>query len=229
MQDLVAIELSNCPNCHSYIEKNQGCPEMTCYVCKYRFCWICGLHSEHIFHKIQINNDETGALCVFINNILELVKQSKTGIRCLPVVYFLLFIFCCIAPPIIYALGIIAGIICYPFLPAYYLYELDGNVCPPSVNNKCAICISNFLFLILLFPALLLLGVILAVIAAVCIALYYIIGAFLILRMIYQQCCVSRSQTSQQKKNIQQLMERRRSEYENQKKSEQDFKRQYTE
>ena len=30
-----------CPNCHSNIEKNDGCNQMTCVKCKHVFCWEC--------------------------------------------------------------------------------------------------------------------------------------------------------------------------------------------
>ena len=39
------IKIKQCPNCHKYIEKAQGCNHMTCRKeaggCGYEFCWIC--------------------------------------------------------------------------------------------------------------------------------------------------------------------------------------------
>lgn len=40
----------NCPNCKVLIEKDEGCPKMTCGSCHYGFCWICGLSGDSLFH-----------------------------------------------------------------------------------------------------------------------------------------------------------------------------------
>lgn len=37
----VAKHTKPCPNCHSPIQKNDGCNQMTCSKCNHNFCWVC--------------------------------------------------------------------------------------------------------------------------------------------------------------------------------------------
>jgi ariadne-1 len=44
----VKVHSKNCPKCKSPIEKNMGWMHMTCYSCKYEFCWLCmGDYRKH--------------------------------------------------------------------------------------------------------------------------------------------------------------------------------------
>lgn len=65
----VKVHSKNCPKCKAPIEKNQGCMHMTCYNCKYEFCWLCmGDYKKHY--------EETGiGLC---NNFSDLQKANRT-------------------------------------------------------------------------------------------------------------------------------------------------------
>mmetsp|Transcript_20500 Transcript_20500/g.25207 ORF Transcript_20500/g.25207 Transcript_20500/m.25207 type:complete len:166 (-) Transcript_20500:484-981(-) len=38
--------VSFCPMCRTRIEKNKACNHMTCYFCKYEFCWACGASAK---------------------------------------------------------------------------------------------------------------------------------------------------------------------------------------
>lgn len=37
----ISAHTKDCPNCNMCIEKNGGCNHMSCYSCKFEFCWMC--------------------------------------------------------------------------------------------------------------------------------------------------------------------------------------------
>ena len=42
--DITSVRVKRCPICNYPIEKNQGCPHMSCTMCKGEFCWTCLAH-----------------------------------------------------------------------------------------------------------------------------------------------------------------------------------------
>ena len=68
----VRVNSKNCPKCKSPIEKNSGCMHMTCYNCRYEFCWLCmGDYKKH--------SQETGiGLCNSFADVKK-VNRAKEG------------------------------------------------------------------------------------------------------------------------------------------------------
>ena len=75
-----------CPNCHKYIEKNQGCNHMTCRKeaggCGYEFCWIClgewAPHGTSWYECKRINKKELEKSTKKIKDMkIELERFSK--------------------------------------------------------------------------------------------------------------------------------------------------------
>ena len=55
----LTINLHVCPKCNASIEKSGGCHQMTCAVCKHKWCWVCGFADDYNddsfrFHKIMV-------------------------------------------------------------------------------------------------------------------------------------------------------------------------------
>eukprot|EP00347_Sterkiella_histriomuscorum_P019175 403342649 len=40
-----------CPQCQAPVEKNDGCPHMSCPQCNHRWCWICGMGIDNWIHE----------------------------------------------------------------------------------------------------------------------------------------------------------------------------------
>ena len=53
---IVSVEVKRCPKCKYPIEKNGGCPHMSCGMCGTSFCWQClGEWSAHSWTGIGLN------------------------------------------------------------------------------------------------------------------------------------------------------------------------------
>ena len=166
---------------------------MTCYVCKYDWCWTCGLHRRHFFHKMQLFTGETGILCEFINKVAHRSgNRNEMTIKSLPVRYFLICILFIIGPPLFLSGGIIAGSLAYPILPIWFMCN-DGKKCCKCTRKikplYISLCVLMGLFMYIVFAIIGALGLIIACLAF---TLFYILIIILALRMFFVQCCKSK-------------------------------------
>ena len=102
------VEVKECPNCKSKIEKNEGCNHMTCSRCDYQFCWIClSKYSKNHYKwynyfgcpNMQFSNIRMNFIKILINKYLYLFKIlffiSAIGpliiVGFLPIVFLVIF------------------------------------------------------------------------------------------------------------------------------------------
>ena len=46
------VKIHRCPRCGSQVEKEGGCPMMSCAICHHGWCWSCGFPDDHWFHEM---------------------------------------------------------------------------------------------------------------------------------------------------------------------------------
>lgn len=162
---------------------------MTCTICKYDWCWTCGLSKRSIFHKIQLSTEETGFVCVIINEL------TTSGSNCLILRYVAVVLTCTVGPPLFLALAAAAAAVSAPF---YALgMALDYVLIKPckrqQLMNKpcCCLFLSPVIFfsVIIAFVALLALAAVAYpfALAAGCllVVLFYLVDFFLLFLVLY--------------------------------------------
>jgi hypothetical protein len=85
-----AANLAGCPKCKSKIEKTKGCQHMTCTICRYEWCWVCGMPYKSIIHYALLS----GVMCEFIGLCHFKLKGFKS--------YFVLFLITICLPLIVF-------------------------------------------------------------------------------------------------------------------------------
>jgi hypothetical protein len=87
--------MSKCPKCKAMIMKQDGCQHMTCSICNYEWCWVCGLPYKSIVHYAVIG----GLACEFIG-----LTHFKLSGACSIIMLILLTIF---LPAIVYFFSVV--------------------------------------------------------------------------------------------------------------------------
>lgn len=100
--------VGNCPKCQSVIEKDGGCSNMTCKICKHHYCWICHssldswVHNRCFEDLCQFwNTGYTGYSAHPLYNCLNPCFK-----RCPGLMNFLTLL---IAPPFVYIAFVVMG------------------------------------------------------------------------------------------------------------------------
>eukprot|EP00347_Sterkiella_histriomuscorum_P012497 403368354 len=146
------LQISNCPKCQALVEKQSGCQHMTCSVCKYEWCWLCGLPYNNIFHYAQMG----GLLCELTAGSFFKRKPCCTYILiALMLIFFPLIVW-------FFSCFFVGGGL---FFLAEYIYKhtrlgkwLQGMknqpICCNCCKNKCCGCLwafTKFMFLANIF------------------------------------------------------------------------------
>ena len=86
-----------CPKCASTFEKVSGCPHMSCIICNYTWCWVCGSDLKSKFH----NDTPLEIPCALLNSFAIHEKIPKIF---RPLLILLLLI---LGPPLLLYFGML--------------------------------------------------------------------------------------------------------------------------
>ena len=118
--------VKRCPKCKCFIEKDVGCNHITCFICKYHFCWLCmkEYHYDH-YESGNCNGLQYTDNSCFSNIICRILYQILTKLKMF--------------------------IICTFFLPIYLIFSIINKIYVKfDINSKpCEILFT--LYIILLF------------------------------------------------------------------------------
>ena len=163
------IGAHKCPKCQSPVEKNKGCMHMTCGVCRYDYCWVCGMSFNHWTHKLQ--------------------RINIFGCKLAPKLWYewILFLLMFLATFIIIPL---AGIFGPPAFLGYYFV----NEMPRSCHMGCILDLLIFALMILILIPIICLGLAGGcLITALLIVPVYFFHLFMFFRTTYWWCKSRRS------------------------------------
>ena len=111
-----SFKVKRCPKCKYFIEKDEGCNHITCYNCKYEFCWLC-------LGKYSSNHYDLGRC-----SGLQYTECSICSIRLFNFLYQFLLVF---VKSLLFALG-------FPFL---LVFAISYKIAEKIYHNEDCICI----------------------------------------------------------------------------------------
>jgi hypothetical protein len=186
------VKIHRCPKCGSQVEKEGGCPMMSCAICHHGWCWSCGFSDEHWFHELF----EGG--CAIINTCCFGFDGDDSSCDCSELHwslrFLMLFLFVLIFIPVM-AIGIGLAIGLSPlyciglgFISIYFVGEITYRK-----RYRCLFIVmiplypAQFVLVIALSQAMILITIPLMVVSGILLILFYI------LRVVYQWCAPKKS------------------------------------
>ena len=115
--------IRNCPSCKVLIEKEYGCPHMTCNSCNYEFCWICSLRFKSYVHILSL------PFCEFMNKIVYHEGEfDRMFIKCIWLRFLACYLLFIVTPVIMIAWAPILCLFCGPcFFKKEFSYRISAR------------------------------------------------------------------------------------------------------